>query len=519
MFVGAMTGPPARDRGGRAAVAGRRALAVVAAALVGATPAPALAQAGDEAAVPAWVNRIGDALGGLIGPQANQDALLGIRWWALGASVLVLALVALGHAVLRWLVRRKIRRDEAAAERGSEAEREGRYWRGRGLQEAVPPLALLLWIHGLYGALALVLADVPAREAAQLVLAALDWLKGAGTLVGLFWLLHRLSRIVEARLGALSARTGSVWDAVLIPLAGRTVRLTLPLVALIFGMPALAVSPEMQAVLGNGVSLVLIGVVGLVLFQLVQAAEALVLRQFRVDVSDNLQARKVVTQVTVLKKVALVIIGVFTLASMLMVFDSVRQFGTSILASAGIAGIIIGFAAQRSIATLLAGFQIALTQPIRIEDVVIVEGEWGRVEDITLTYVIVRIWDLRRLVVPITYFIERPFQNWTRTSSELLGAVFLYVDYTAPLGALRQEFDRIVEASPHWDHKVKVLQVTDAKEGTLELRALASSADASTLWNLRCEIREKLVTFLRENHPQALPRVRAELHAVPPAAG
>jgi small-conductance mechanosensitive channel len=200
---------------------------------------------------------------------------------------------------------------------------------------------------------------------------------------------------------------------------------------------------------------------------------------------------------------------VFTVASMLMVFDSVRQFGASILASAGIAGIVIGFAAQRSIATLLAGFQIALTQPIRVDDVVIVENEWGRIEDITLTYVVVKVWDLRRLVVPINYFIEQPFQNWTRRSADILATVFLYVDYTIPVDALRGELTRILGASRYWDGKVNVLQVTDAKEHTLEIRALASAADASLAWDLRCEIREQLVAFVQRRHPESLPRVRA----------
>jgi small-conductance mechanosensitive channel len=215
--------------------------------------------------------------------------------------------------------------------------------------------------------------------------------------------------------------------------------------------------------------------------------------------------------------VALTVIGIFTLASMLMVFDSVRQFGASILASAGIAGIVVGFAAQRSIATLLAGFQIALTQPIRLDDVVIVEGEWGRIEDITLTYVVVRVWDLRRLVVPITYFIEQPFQNWTRSSADILGTVFLYVDYAVPLDALRAELTRLLEASRFWDRKVNLLQVTDAKEQTLEIRALASAADASLAWDLRCEIREKLVAFIQQNYPESLPRLRASLDARLPA--
>ena len=287
------------------------------------------------------------------------------------------------------------------------------------------------------------------------------------------------------------------------------------MLGLILALPTLDFSPAVQAVMRNLASLLLIGVVAFVLFRLVQTGEALLLQRYRLDGSDNLEARKVYTQVRVLGRVGKAIIAVFALASMLMVFDSVRQFGTSILASAGIAGIIVGFAAQRSIGMLLAGFQIALTQPIRLDDVVIVENEWGRIEDITLTYVVVRLWDQRRLVVPITHFIERPFQNWTRNSSDLLGSVFLHVDYTAPLGPLREELDRILAASPHWDGKVKVLQVTDARERTLELRVLASAPDALSTWNLRCEIREKLVAFLQARCPECLPRVRAELLPLP----
>jgi small-conductance mechanosensitive channel len=193
---------------------------------------------------------------------------------------------------------------------------------------------------------------------------------------------------------------------------------------------------------------------------------------------------------------------------MLMVFQSVRQFGTAMIASAGVAGIIIGFAAQKSLATFLAGLQIAMTQPIRIDDVVIVEGEWGRIEEITLTYVVVCIWDLRRLVVPITYFIEKPFQNWTRTSSDILGTVFLQVDYDVPVEAVRAELTRILEASTLWDRKVNVLQVTESRERTLELRALASASDAGRSFDLRCEVREKLVAFIQKNYPGSLPRVR-----------
>jgi small-conductance mechanosensitive channel len=468
--------------------------------------------------VPAWADRIGSGLGGLVGAWVDEDFFLGVSAARLLAGILVLVVVALVDAALRWLLRRKIRRDEAETAATPEHERQARYWLDRSLKAAVPPATFLLWVHGIALALSLVLAQVRFQEWAALALTGVAWGRGLGTLVGLFWLLHRVSRVLEERLRTVAAGRDTTWDRLLLPLAGKTARLTLPLVALILGIPALTVSPAMEQVLQNAVSLLLIGAVALVLVQLVQAGEVLLLRQYRIDVADNLQARKVFTQVTVLRKVALVIIAVFTLASMLMVFEPVRQFGTSILASAGIAGIIIGFAAQRSIATLLAGFQIALTQPIRIDDVVIVEGEWGRIEDITLTYVTVRIWDLRRLVVPITYFIERPFQNWTRVSADVLGSVFLYVDYRAPLQPIREELDRILAASPHWDGQVKVLQVTDAREHTLEIRALASATDAGRAWDLRCEIREKLVDFLQKHHPESLPRVRAELR-VPDADG
>ncbi|MHC4719751.1 MAG: mechanosensitive ion channel family protein [Planctomycetota bacterium] len=197
--------------------------------------------------------------------------------------------------------------------------------------------------------------------------------------------------------------------------------------------------------------------------------------------------------------------------TMLMTFPKVRQLGTTILASAGIIGIVVGMAAQRTIGTFIAGIQIAVTQPIRVDDVVIVENEWGRIEEITLTYVVVKIWDLRRLIVPITYFIEKPFQNWTRKTADILGTVFIYVDYTVPFDAMREQLQKILNESELWDKKVCVLQVTNATERTVEVRALMSAADASTAWSLRCEVREKLIEFIRNKYPQALPKFRAEL--------
>jgi len=197
---------------------------------------------------------------------------------------------------------------------------------------------------------------------------------------------------------------------------------------------------------------------------------------------------------------------------MLMTFPKVRQLGTTILASAGIIGIVVGMAAQRTIGTFIAGIQIAITQPIRVDDVVIVENEWGRIEEITLTYVVVKIWDLRRLIVPITYFIEKPFQNWTRVTADILGTVFIYVDHTVPVDSIREELQNILKKSELWDGKVCVLQVTNTSERTVELRALMSAADASTAWSLRCEVREKLIDFMKKKYPKALPKLRAELY-------
>ncbi len=430
-------------------------------------------------------------------------------------AALTLALGAVAHLILRWWIRRKARQaDSVDAPPG---DRWLRSWVSRGLRETLPALLLLIWIQGLYVTVTLFLRETGQETFVEPALLATSWAYRLAAVGAIFWLLSRVGRLIEAALVSLSNRRDTTWDDLLLPLAGKAVRRTLPLLALILGAPAFALSPALADMVRNATSLLLIGVVAWILIEIVNAAASFVLSQHRIDVSDNLRARSIYTQVVVLKKVALTVIGIFTVASMLMVFESVRQFGASILASAGIAGIVVGFAAQRSIATLLAGFQIALTQPIRVDDVVIVENEWGRIEDITLTYVVVRIWDLRRLVVPITYFIEQPFQNWTRSSADILGTVFLHVDYSVPLDALRSELTRLLEASRYWDGKVNVLQVTDAKEHTLEIRALASASDASRAWDLRCEIRENLVKFIQQNYPESLPRLRASLDArLPP---
>jgi small-conductance mechanosensitive channel len=235
------------------------------------------------------------------------------------------------------------------------------------------------------------------------------------------------------------------------------------------------------------------------------------LRRFRTDVEDNLSARKHVTQMRILQRVATFVLAIITIAAALMTSAEVRQFGVSLLASAGVAGIVLGLAAQPVLSNLLAGIQIAMTQPIRVDDQVIVEGEFGWIEKITRTYIVVRIWDLRRMILPLTYFNEKPFQNWTYESAALLGSAFLYVDYTVPVERLRQKLDEILRESPLWDGKVGGLQVTNTTKDAVELRALASARSPGQAFDLRCEVREKLIAFLQAEYPHALPRQRWEI--------
>lgn len=300
-------------------------------------------------------------------------------------------------------------------------------------------------------------------------------------------------------------------DAVVENLAG-PLRWTLPLLVIRALVPLFALSDASIEWISHALSVALILCMGWIAARFLRLGEVYVTYQYRLDIEENItRAKSVLTKVRVLKNIAHFVVAVVTIAAALLTFEGVRSLGAGLLASTGVLGVILGFAAQKSIATLISGIHIAIAQPVRVDDVVIVEGEWGRIEEITLTYVVIRIWDLRRLVVPVNYFLEKPFQNWTRVSSALLGTAPLHVDYSVPLDELRAEFDRIVEASPLWDRQTKGLQVTDATDSTLLVRPLMSAKDASDAWNLRCEVREKLIRFLQQHHPQALPRQRAEI--------
>ena len=282
----------------------------------------------------------------------------------------------------------------------------------------------------------------------------------------------------------------------------------LPFVFMESVLPFMRLSVIYNHYLDKIIQLLLIISFGFILIRVVKLFEDYITIHYDITKTDNLKERKVRTQIHFIRKLLILIIVLLTIGAVLLSFESLRKLGAGLLTGVGVGGIIIGFAAQKSLGNLLAGFQIALTQSIRIDDVLVVESEWGRVEDITLTYVVLKIWDERRLILPITYFIEKPFQNWTRIGSAITGTVFIHMDYSLPLEPLRKEFIRLLENNPLWDGRIKAMQVTDAKVHTMEIRALMSARNSSDAFDLRCNIREKLIAFIQETYPESLPQHR-----------
>jgi len=305
------------------------------------------------------------------------------------------------------------------------------------------------------------------------------------------------------------------WDFILIKSTikhlRRPVAVFIPLLFLNFSLDVMQMPVTYRHPLDKALEIFLTAVFALILVRIINVLEDYFYFKYDLNKENNLKERKIRTQLQFVRKFIVSLIIIITAAIILLSFESMRKIGAGLLTGVGIGGIIIGFAAQKSLGNLLAGFQIAFTQPIRIDDVLIVEGEWGRVEEITLTYVVVSIWDQRRLILPITYFIEKPFQNWTRVSAELLGTVFLYLDYTVPIEPLRQEFSKLLNSNPLWDKRVNVVQVTDStKDGAIEVRFLMSATNSSRAFDLRCNVREAMIGFIQTHYPESLPKKRLE---------
>lgn len=296
----------------------------------------------------------------------------------------------------------------------------------------------------------------------------------------------------------------------LIRFAAKPVQIALPLLALQTVWQSAPNDLLLIEATRHVTALALIGTLTWLAVRCVDAMAEATAMLYPVDAADNLHARRIQTQFRVLAQTLRFLIVLIGASAALMTFPGVRQIGTGLLASAGVAGLVVGFAAKPVLGNLLAGLQIAIAQPIRLDDVVIIEGEWGRIEEITGAYVVVHIWDQRRLVVPLQWFIEHPFQNWTRTSSEIIGSVFLWLDYRMPLAPLRTEVERVCKNTQEWDHRVCVTQVTEANERSMQVRVLVSTADSSLCWDLRCRVREELISFIQREYPQYLPRLRIE---------
>lgn len=377
------------------------------------------------------------------------------------------------------------------------------------------PVLFLMWAVGLYALLLFQFGPW-----LKLSLHTSFWSSPVVTLLVILALGAVLSRSLHAanrklRAASLAAPTG--WRSTLALLGGLSLQLFLPLLTFELILPLLPLTPQFATGLRQVAGIFLIGAIGFLVGQLLTEFERLTLaRRTSADPLDP-AARHAVTQISVLRKIGLVIIAIITIACMLMVFEPVRHFGQSLLASAGLFGIIAGVAAQKSLSNLFAGLQIAVTQPISLGDSVSVENEFGTVEDITLTYVVVRLWDLRRMVLPIGYFLEKPFINWTRRAEGLLGAVTLQVEYATPVAEVRQELDRLLAAEPRWNGNVKNLEVSEATAAGMQLRIVLSARSAGDLGGLRATIREQLIDFLRRTHPDCLPQNRTILQGFPPA--
>lgn len=293
---------------------------------------------------------------------------------------------------------------------------------------------------------------------------------------------------------------------------GKPLNYFLPLLAFNFLLPLMHMRPAAFAVVDKCIEIALTISFAAILIGIVKIAEDYFYHTYDFHKTDNLKERKIRTQLQFLRKVFISVIIILTVCVILLSFESMRKIGAGLLTGVGVGGIIIGFAAQKSLGNLLAGFQIAFTQPMRIDDVLVVEGEFGRVSEITLTYVVLTLWDSRSLILPINYFIEKPFQNWTRTGSAILGTVFLYLDYNIPIEAIRKEFTRLVNANPLWDKRVGVVQVTNITEKTVEVRVLISANNSGAAFDLRCYLRENLLNFVQTNYPESLPQTRVILH-------
>ncbi|HEX3809874.1 MAG TPA: mechanosensitive ion channel family protein [Rhizomicrobium sp.] len=346
------------------------------------------------------------------------------------------------------------------------------------------------------------------------ITALLAWLPAWAIALAAFGVILAAAFVLQAVANRILGRAAFAWSPFLraaFQRSRRLIRFAVIMFAVGVALPLVPFDPVVRDSIRKVMAAAVVVQLGWMILIAIDIATERYIGRFRLDTEDNLLARKAVTQVRVLVRAVNFLVVLLTAGFALMMFDSVRQYGVSLFASAGVAGIVAGLAARPVFSNLVAGMQLALAQPIRLDDAVVVNNEMGKVEEFTSTYVVIKLWDWRRMIVPLSYFFENPFVNLTRSNAELIGSVFFYVDYTLPVEALRAEFMRVVKQSRLWSGKVANLQVSDCKDTVMEVRALVSARSSGDAWDLRCEVREKLIAFIHDNYPGALPRQRSEV--------
>jgi len=466
------------------------------------------ARAGAEPSLVEWICRsfaiaidgLSAFLSHLLGPWSESDLFLQVT----PAKLILGFLSALLILVLLRIARRILKR----IHREPKTNESQRYWIDGLLHAFRKGLGLFAWITALFLFVSPLLPHVAIALNSQAPFQLISRVAEIGYFLALMIFGYYAVRLVDGWLTRLARRQPRHWYQPTFPLIGQLIYYDFLLTGFQYFINLLDLPGSAAAISSKVVAIVSIVVNIVMLIQMVRALEDIALFSTELHHYDTYRYRNVQTRLKVLRQLIIFILVIVCAAAVLMNFDPVRQIGAGLLASAGVAGVIVGLAAQKSLSTIIAGLQIALTSPMKIDDVVVVDGEYGEIEEISLTYVVVRAWDQRRLILPITYFIDKSFQNWTRSSSELLGTVFLYVDYMVPIEEVRAEANRLVSASALWDKRVFAVQVTDWKTDSVEIRILVSAETAPKLFDLRCEVREKILDCLQHREPSAFPRVR-----------
>src|SRR5260221_7618998 len=436
----------------------------------------------------------------VLGPWSQHDLFLQITPAKLVLGLLSALIIRLLFQLLRFFLRKHSQRPRPDTPE--------RYWIDGLLRALRKAINLFSWVTAGLLFVSPLLPHIALALNRQAPFQITSRLAEIGYFLSLVVFVFWIVRLLDGWLNQLAKRQPRRWYQPTFPLLGQLIYYDFLLTAFQYFINLLDLPDGASAITSKVVGIVSILVNTVMVIQMVRALEDIALVRTEMRNYDTYRYRSLQTRLRVLRQLIIFILVIICAAAILMNFDPVRQIGTGLLASAGVAGVIVGLAAQKSLSTIIAGLQIALTNPMKIDDVVVVEGEYGQIEEISLTYVVVRAWDQRRLILPITYFIDKSFQNWTRSSSELLGTVFLYVDFMVPIEEVRTKAKDVVSESALWDKRVFGVQVTDWKTDSIEVRVLVSADSAGKLFDLRCEVREKLLGYLQQREPIVFPRVR-----------